>query len=102
MERNDFYKALSKLPRRYSWRMDGKTIVSSHRSVDETLNPVTAVAHNRGLGIFANNKKDTLKAGTALGLPRSFTTQLYDATKSSSNRGNTQVVRGRILSGTMS
>ena len=101
MEQNDFYKALSNLPRRYSWGMDGKSIVLQHRGVDETLNPITAIAHSRGLGVFTNNKKETLKAGTALGLPRSFTTQVYDAIRSKSNRGNTQVVRGRILSGTM-
>ena len=39
-----------------------------------------------------------MKAGTQLGLPRNFTSTVYDATNARSNRGNTQVVRGRILS----
>ena len=98
MNSTEFYTALGRLPRRrYGWSMDGNTITSSTSS-GETLNPVTAVAHHRGLGTFSNNKRETLKAGTALGLPRSFTEQLYDATKGTYNRGNTQVVRGRLRS----
>ena len=64
----------------------------------KTFNPVTAVAHKLGLGTFGHTKRDTLKAGTAIGLPREFTSHVYDATTSVSNRGNAQVVRGKIRS----
>ena len=101
MERSDFYETLNNLPQCYRWSMEDATITATKtRGSDRgtTFNTVTAVAHKMGLGTFSNNKKQTLKAGTALGLPRSFTQHVYDATHSRTNRGNAQVVRGRILS----
>ena len=63
-----------------------------------SLNPVTAVAYRQGKGIFASNKRGTLQAGKALGLTRTFTNNLYQATTNYSNRGHSQVVRGKIRS----
>ena len=102
MERCEFYSSLSKLPTTYSWNVeDNKSIAAGKTrgpSTGKTFNPVTAVAHKFGLGIYGHTKRDTLKAGTALGLPREFTSHVYDATTSVSNRGNAQVVRGKIRS----
>ena len=102
MERSDFYCSLSKLPRTYNWNVeDNKTIAAVKTrgpAKGKTFNPVTAIAHKSGLGIFGHTKRDTLKAGTALGLPREFTSHVYAATTSVSNRGNAQVVRGKIRS----
>jgi hypothetical protein len=80
MESNEFYTALSKLPSSYSF------------------NPVTAVAYRHTGEVYGTNKRETLKAGKALGLTREFTSHVYNATAGVSNRGNTQVVRGKIRS----
>lgn len=101
MERSEFYTTLNNLPQCYTWTTEDTTITATKtRGVarGESFNPVTAVAHRLGLGVYDNNKRETMKAGTALGLPRTFTSNVYDATRSTTNRGNTQVVRGRILS----
>jgi len=102
MERNDFYQALSAAPETFSWAVgDSNSIVATKtrgKGRGETYNPVTAVASYLGVGSFGSNKRETLKAGTALGLPRSFTETVYSASTSASNRGNAQVVRGRIRS----
>ena len=101
MNRAEFYQTLNSLPKCYSWTRNGKSLTAvKSRGISKGIvfNPVTAVAHRLGLGTFTNNKKSTLKAGTALGLPREFTSHIYDATQGLTNRGNTQVVRGRLLS----
>ena len=102
MERSDFYCSLSKLPTTYNWNVEDNKSIAAVKTrgpaKGKTFNPVTAVAHKLGLGTFGHTKRDTLKAGTALGLPREFTSHVYDATTSVSNRGNAQVVRGKIRS----
>ena len=100
METSEFYATLNNLPQCYTWGMEDTEItVTKTRGVARgtSFNPITAVAHRMGFGMFSNNKKETLKAGTALGLPRTFTSNVYDAVRSTTNRGNAQVVRGRIL-----
>ena len=62
-----------------------------------TFNPLTAVRIELREKFFTN-KRETLKAGKALGLTREFTNHVYNATTGVSNRGNTQVVRGKIRS----
>ena len=62
------------------------------------LNPVTAVAYKQGKGVYASNKRGTQQAGKALGLTKTFTENLYQATTNKSNRGHSQVVRGKIRS----
>lgn len=97
----EFYNTLNKLPKCYMWMVEDKSIVAKKtRGISKgfMFNPVTAVAHRLGIGTYANNKEATLKAGSAMGLPRSFTSNVYDAVNARSNRGNTQVVRGKILS----
>jgi len=102
MERNDFYKALSNVKNSYEWQIDNDNNIVATKSRGKNrgslFNPVTAVASLNGYTVDGNNKRATLKAGTALGLPRSFTEHLYEATVSRSNRGHAQVVRGKIRS----
>ena len=101
MESNEFYTALSKLPSSYSFDVDGRTItgeVTRGAAIGSTINPVTAVAYRHTGEVYGTNKRETLKAGKALGLTREFTSHVYNATAGVSNRGNTQVVRGKIRS----
>ena len=102
METKEFYQSLNTLPVSYSWS------VSSNKNITATktrgkgrgtdFNPVTAVAQEKKLGTYGTNKRETLKAGKALGLTRTFSSTAYDAATSVSNRGNAQVVRGKIRS----
>lgn len=99
MERSDFYEMLSTISNQYNWNINDNEIVAHGRNRNQIYNPVTALARSmRVYSASGNNKKETLKAGTAMGLPREFTEQVYNATISASNRGNAQVVRGRIRS----
>tara|TARA_Y100000590_G_scaffold345698_3_gene395550 strand:- start:27942 stop:28265 length:324 start_codon:yes stop_codon:yes gene_type:complete len=102
METSEFYQSLTTLPVSYSWTVgDNKSITATKtRGKDRgsSVNPVTAVAQSKGLGTYGTNKRETLKAGKALGLSRTFASTAYDAATSVSNRGNAQVVRGKIRS----
>lgn len=96
MEVNEFYDELYYLPQTYKFDVNGTQIIGSHGI--ESVNPVTAVAYRKTRVLYGNTKKETLKAGRALGLSSDFTSQVYEAAKGLYNRGNTQVVRGRIRS----
>lgn len=99
MESNDFYTALTRLPNSYfstEGELTGSIAGGQYRG--ETVNPVTAVAFKATGTVYGTNKRDTLRAGKALGLNRKFTETVYNAITSVSNRGNTQVVRGKIRS----
>ena len=101
MESNEFYSTLSSLPSSYRFDVEGKTItgqVTRGSARGATVNPVTAVAYRTTGEGYGTNKRETLKAGKALGLTREFTSHVYNATTGVSNRGNTQVVRGKIRS----
>lgn len=102
MESNEFYTTLASLPQSYHFGVDttntitGTTNRGSGRGL--TFNPVTVVAFRETGEVYGTNKRETLKAGRALGLTRQFTETVYNATTGGSNRGNTQVVRGKVRS----
>ena len=101
MESGEFYSTLASLPQSYNFGVDGNTITgTANRGAARgvTFNPVTVVAYRKTGEVFGTNKRETLKAGRALGLTREFTNHVYDATTGVSNRGNAQVVRGKIRS----
>ncbi len=103
MESSEFYQQLSSLPSttyNFSIESDQKIVATGRRGKAKgiTFNPVTAVAHRVGHGSYGTNKRDTLKAGRALGLSKTFAENLYQATTNYSNRGHSQVVRGKIRS----
>jgi hypothetical protein len=102
MQTNEFYKSLTTLPVSYNWTVGtNKSITATKtrgKGRGEAFNPVTAVAQAQGLGTYGTNKRETLKAGRALGLTFTFVSTAYDAATSVSNRGNAQVVRGKIRS----
>jgi hypothetical protein len=99
---SEFYDSLSSLPVSYTWSIQGQNVIvgtgSRGNARGLTFNPVTAVAFAEGYGSFGTNKRDTLRAGRTLGLTRTFTENLYQATTNYSNRGHSQVVRGKVRS----
>lgn len=101
MDNNEFFNRLENVSNAYHWDVDNNRVVAKIQSGHFrgfTLNPITALAHKAGFGFFDNNKSDTIFAAELLGLPRSFAENVYSAIIGSKNRGNTQVVRGRIRS----
>ena len=101
MESNEFYSTLASLPSTYRFDVEGKAIkgqLTRGAARGATLNPVTAVAYRTTGQVYGTNKRETLKAGRAVGLTREFATHVYNATAGVSNRGNSQVVRGKIRS----
>ncbi len=99
MESNEFYTALGRLPQYYNFGVNGGSITGEIRRgeyIGETVNPVTAVAFRETGVLFGTNKRETVKAGRSIGLSNNFINHVYSATNGSQNRGNTQVVRGKI------
>ena len=101
MNVTDFFNRLDGVSTSYHWDIDNKRVVAKIRSGPNrgfTLNPVTALAHKSGFGLFNNTRDGTEDAASHLGIPRKFARSVYSATLGTHNRGNTQVIRGRIRS----
>lgn len=102
MKFSDIYNKLYNISSSYHWDVDeDNKIVATIQSGPGrgfTLNPVTALAHKSGLGYFDNTREGTEYAATFLGISRDMARTFYSATLGTYNRGNTQVVRGRIRS----
>lgn len=101
MNYSDFFHRLENVSEAYHWDINNGRVVATIRSGPRrgaTLNPITALAHKSGLGFFDNTREDTEYAARLLGISRKFARNVYSATLGTYNRGNTQVVRGRIRS----
>lgn len=101
MTSSEFINRLNGVSHAYRWSVRNNKVVATIKSGPnrgKTLNPVTALAHKSGLGVFENNRDGTETAGSQLGLTRQETRNLYSAIIGTHNRGNTQVVRGKIRS----
>lgn len=101
MNTREFYSALSNLPNYYDFNVENGNITGEIRrgkSKGLSVNPITALATRLTGSSYGTNKRETQRAAKELGLTRDFTNHIYNAVTSVSNRGNTQVVRGKIRS----
>lgn len=102
MNTTEFINRLNSLSSSYHWTVDDHNkVVAKIRSGPNrglTLNPVTALAHKAGYGVCDNTRNGTEYAASLLGLSRKIARNIYSATLGHNNRGNTQVVRGKIRS----
>tara|TARA_R110000868_G_scaffold315517_3_gene576403 strand:+ start:2363 stop:2680 length:318 start_codon:yes stop_codon:yes gene_type:complete len=101
MKVNSVIEKLNGVAHSYHWDVNDKRVVATLKSGDyrgHTLNPVTALAHKAGLGVFENTRNGTEYAASLLGISRSTARAIYSATLGTNNRGNTQVLRGKIRS----
>lgn len=97
MNQTQFLNQLSLVSNSYKWTHNGTTLIGVAKNGNARgikFNPITALARSKRLGEWRNNEAGTKAAGRALGL--SCTT--IHSILSSNNRGNAQVVRGRMLS----
>lgn len=102
MNSTEFINKLYGVSNSYRWNLDPHNkIVAKIQSGPNrglTLNPVTALAHKAGFGFIKDTREGTEFAGSLLGLTRQQTRALYSAILGTHNRGNAQVVRGKIRS----
>lgn len=102
MNFSDFYDRLYNIASSYHWHLtDSNKVVATIQSGPYrgyTLNPITALAHKSGFGVLDDTRDGAEYAASLLGLPRSLARSIYSATLGTNNRGNTQVVRGKIRS----
>jgi hypothetical protein len=97
MNQTQFLNELSSVSNSYTWTYAGNSLIGVACNGQDrglSFNPITALARSQRFGTFPRTKRGTSAASRALGL--SVTT--VDSILSSSNRGNAQVVRGRMLS----
>jgi hypothetical protein len=101
MDRSEFFERLENVANSYHWNVDGNRVIAKIQSGWNrgfTLNPITALAHKRGFGLFDNTRDEIEYAARLLGISRRFARNVYSATLGTYNHGDTQVVRGRIRS----
>jgi hypothetical protein len=101
MNCSQFIEKLQNISSSYHWDVEKKRVVAKIKSGPNkglTLNPVTALAHKSGLGFFENTREETEQAASLIGLTRSTARNIYSATVGTKNRGNNQVIRGKIRS----
>lgn len=97
----DFVYRLCNVSSSYRWSLKGKKVsatINSGPYKGYTLNPITALAHKAGHGVYENTREGSEQAASVIGIPRSFARSIYSATIGSKNRGNTQLIRGFIRS----
>jgi len=101
MNSTQFFDKLDNIACSYKWTVNKNKVnatIQSGPNVGTTLNPITALAHKSGFGIFENTRDGAECAASLLGIPRDLARQLYSATIGNKNRGSVQVFRGRIRS----
>ena len=99
MTETQFLIALSQTTSAYKWSVEGKTIVGTAKNGKtrgKKYDPVTAVCRSTGKGEYASTCRGKKQAATKLGLTSTLTTNVSSAAQAKSNRGNYQVLRGKI------
>lgn len=94
-----FLLELSKTTSAYSWSVDGKKIVGTAKNgktKGKKFDPITAVCRSTGKGTYASTCRGKSKAATKLGVTQTLAKNVSNATQATSNRGNGQVLRGKI------
>lgn len=101
MNLHDVYDRLYNVSNAYHWDVSNKKVVATIQSGPARgfqLNPLTALAHKSGFGFIENTREGAEFAASLLGIPRKIARSVYSATLGTYNRGNIQVLRGRIRS----
>jgi len=101
MKLQEFIERLAKVSNSYSWSLENNKVVARIKNgpnKGRTLNPLTALAHKAGFGLFDDNRENAEQAASLFGLSRDQARNIYSATIGTKNRGNVQVIRGKIRS----
>jgi len=102
MQSREFYAELGSLPKSFNWEVNDSNHIAANktRGMGKGLifNPLTAVANYMLRRSEKPTQTGTRRAAKHLGLTPEFADHVYAASHSANNRGNTQVVRGKIKS----
>ena len=99
MTEMQFLLALQKTKKSYKWHLRGNKIRGVARNGNdrgELFDPVTAVTRYTGNGTYEVTQRGRKRAGKSTGLSTTLTHTAIHAADAKSNRGNSQVLRGRI------
>lgn len=99
MTETQFLVTLAQTKGAYRWKTEGKTIVGvakNGKTRGEKFNPMTAVCRSTGMGTYSATKTGTKRAASKLGASVTLAYNVTEAAQAKSNRGNTQVLRGKI------
>ena len=99
MTETQFLLALSQTTKSYSWTLEGKTIVGTAKNGKtrgKKFDPLTAVCRSTGQGTYASTCRGRKSAASKLGITAKLASNVSQAAKAASNRGNGQVLRGKI------
>ena len=99
MTETQFLMALSQTTKSYSWTLEGKTIVGTAKNGKtrgEKFDPLTAVCRSTGQGTYASTCRGRQRAASKMGVSPTLASNVSQAVKAASNRGNGQVLRGKI------
>jgi len=99
MTETQFLVALSQTTDAYKWSVTNKKIVGVARNGKtrgKNFDPVTAVCRSTGKGTYTSTCSGKRQAATKLGLTSVLAENVSSATQAKSNRGNYQVLRGRM------
>ena len=94
-----FLLALSDTTKAYKWYLKGNKIRAKARNgktKGQVYDPITAGARSAGHGDYSVNQRGRKAAGKASELTSTLSNSVVQATEATCNRGNYQVLRGRI------
>lgn len=97
MNQDSFISNFKAVSQEYDWRYVENRLIARFGDhacqAGVILNPVTAVTLSRTGRIFPNTKRGTECAGRLLGITQELAMAIY----SQSNRGHSQIIRGKLL-----
>ena len=99
MTETQFLMALSQTTKSYNWSLDGKTIVGTAKNGKtrgKKFDPLTAVCRSTGQGTYASTCRGKKSAASKIGVSATLASNVSQAVRATSNRGNGQVLRGKI------
>ena len=99
MSEIQFLLTLQKTKKSYKWHLRGNKIrgvARNGKDKGETFDPVTAVSRYTGKGTYEVTQRGRKRAGKSTGLSTTLTHSVIHAADARNNRGNSQVLRGRI------
>tara|TARA_R100000406_G_C3083020_1_gene117451 strand:- start:174 stop:491 length:318 start_codon:yes stop_codon:yes gene_type:complete len=99
MKEIQFLLELQKTSKSYKWQLRGNKIrgvAKNGKDKGELFDPITAVTRYSGNGTYEVTQRGRLRAGKTTGLSQTLTKTLIAASDATSNRGGSQVLRGRI------
>jgi len=100
MNETQFILTLEKTTKAYRWSVNGKNqllgVARNGADRGRTFSPLTAVCRYTGNGTFRDTKRGQRSAARNLSVSTTLADNVVNAGKASSNRGNYQVLRGRM------